>query len=141
MSAMRCTTSVEIRVWFRFPVPWSGSLSAELVDGTAALRFGEAFERGYVELGLDLFGRDIVLSCEVEEVFDLLRRRRCIGGRAILLVVGGFRGVLRRGVVQPRFEMPDCPASPVARFREVRLRRIPGRDRKFRGSSRSAVPA
>ena len=35
---------------------WSGCLPAELVDGTTALRFGEAFERGDVELALDLIG-------------------------------------------------------------------------------------
>ena len=37
----------------------SRRLSAELVDGTAALRFGEAFERGNIELGFDLIGEAV----------------------------------------------------------------------------------
>lgn len=80
----------------------SRRLSAELVDGTTALRFGQAFERGHVELRLDLIGRDSVLASEVEKVLDLFRARGSIRGGAVLLAVGGFRGVLRRGVVQTR---------------------------------------
>ena len=42
------------------------------------------------------------MLCEVEEILDLFRTCRSVRGRAVLLVVGGFHGVLRRGVVQPR---------------------------------------
>ena len=80
----------------------SRRLSAELVDGFGTLNFGEAFERGYIELGFDLIGGDTELASEIEEILDLLGRSGSVRGRAVLLAVGGFRRVLRRGVVQPR---------------------------------------
>ena len=52
----------------------SGRLSAEFVDGSAALRFGEVFDCGNIELGFDLIGGDSVLSGEIEEILDLFGR-------------------------------------------------------------------
>ena len=86
----------------------SRRLSTELVDGTTALCLCEAFERRHVELGLDLIGGDSVLASEVEEILDLLRTCGSIRGRAILLAVGGFRGVLRRVVIQTRWDCVFC---------------------------------
>ena len=80
----------------------SRSLSAELIDGPAALRLGHAFERGDVELSLDLLRVDAELASEIEEVLDLLGRSGSISGRAVLLAVGRLRRVLRRVVIQPR---------------------------------------
>ena len=68
----------------------SRSLSAELVDGTTALSFREAFESGHVELRLDLIGGDSVLASEVEEVLDLFWGSRGIRGRTVLLAVAVF---------------------------------------------------
>ena len=47
-------------------------LSIELVDGTAALSLGEAFEGRNVELCLNLFRINSELACEIEQELDLL---------------------------------------------------------------------
>ena len=66
---------------------WSRRLSAEFVDGSATLHFGEAFKGGHIELDLDLVGGDAVLLCEVEKKLDLFRAGRSIRCRAVSLAV------------------------------------------------------